>query len=181
VETQNRANEHALSLDGAAFAKLLALLPLANYRAGETVLTAGSKSRRLLILKSGAVVILKDSIEIARVDEPDAVFGELSALLDLPHTVDVRALEDSQFHVADAALLGNNSVALLHVARILARRLVAANNCFVELKRQLQAGQSSSTLSKTLGKIEEILRSRRYQFRDLTLLTSVFCAPFGPF
>jgi len=81
VETQNRANEHALGLDGAAFAKLLALLPLANYRAGETVLTAGSKSGRLLILKSGAVIILKDSIEIARVEEPGAVFGELSALL----------------------------------------------------------------------------------------------------
>ena len=74
METQNRANEHALGLDGAAFAKLLTLLPLANYRAGETVLTAGSKSRRLLILKSGAVVVLKDSIEIARVEEPGAVF-----------------------------------------------------------------------------------------------------------
>jgi signal-transduction protein with cAMP-binding, CBS, and nucleotidyltransferase domain len=83
VETQNRANEHALGLHGAAFAKLLALLPLANYRAGETVLTAGSKSGRLLILKSGAVVILKDSIEIARVEESGAVFGELSALLAL--------------------------------------------------------------------------------------------------
>jgi len=158
VETQNRANEHALGVDGAAFAKLLALLPLANYRAGETVLTTGSKSGRLLILKSGAVVILKDSIEIARVEEPGAVFGELSALLDQPHTADVRALEDSQFHVADAALLGNSPVALLHVARILARRLVAANNCFVELKNQLQAGQSPSALSKMLGKIEEVLR-----------------------
>ena len=115
METQNRANEHALGLDGAAFAKLLTLLPLANYRAGETVLTAGSKSRRLLILKSGAVVVLKDSIEIARVEEPGAVFGELSALLDQPHTADVRASKDSQFHVADPALLGSNPVALLHV------------------------------------------------------------------
>jgi hypothetical protein len=39
-----------------------------------------------------------------------------------------------------------------------ARRLVAANNCFVELKNQLQAGQSPSALSKMLGKIEEVLR-----------------------
>jgi CRP/FNR family transcriptional regulator, cyclic AMP receptor protein len=158
VETRDRANEQALDLDGAAFAKLLALLPLANCRAGETVLTAGSKSGRLLILKNGAVAVLKDSVEIARVEEAGAVFGELSALLDQPHTADVRALEDSQFHVADAALLGSNPVALLHVARILARRLVAANNCFVELKNQLQAGQSSSALSKILGKIEEVLR-----------------------
>ena len=158
METRSSADEHALALDGAAFAKLLAVLPLANYRAGETVLTAGSKSRRLPILKSGAVVILKDSIEIARVEGPGAVLGELSALLDRPHTADVRALEDSQFHIADAALLRKDPIALLHVARILARRLVAANNCFVELKNQLQAGQSPSALSKMLGKIEEVLR-----------------------
>lgn len=158
METQNRADEHAPGLDGAAFAKLLALLPLAYYRAGETVLTAGSKSGRLLILNSGAVVVLKDSIEIARVKEPGAVFGEISALLDQPHTADVRALEDSRFHVAEAALLGKDPIALRHVARILARRLVAANGCFVELKNQLQAGQSPSALGKMLGKIEEILR-----------------------
>jgi len=81
-----------------------AALPLATYRAGETVLAAGSKSRRLLILKTGAVVVLKDSVEIARVDEPGAIFGELSALSDLPHTAGVRALEDAQFHIADATL-----------------------------------------------------------------------------
>jgi CRP-like cAMP-binding protein len=33
------------------------------------------------------------------------VFGELSVLLDQPHTADVRALEASQFYVADAATL----------------------------------------------------------------------------
>ena len=49
--------------------------------------------------------------------EPGAVFGELSALLDQPHTADVRALETSQFHVTDAAdLLAQDSVALLYVA-----------------------------------------------------------------
>ena len=52
-----------------AFEKSLALLPLATYRAGETILTEGSKSDRLLILKKGAVAIIKDSIEIARVEE----------------------------------------------------------------------------------------------------------------
>ena len=105
--TQNRTNEDAVGLDGAPFEKKLAALPLVTYRAGETVLTAGSKTGQLLILKTGTVVILKDSIEIARVEEPGAVIGELSALLDRPHTADVRILEDSQFHVADAALLEN--------------------------------------------------------------------------
>jgi CRP-like cAMP-binding protein len=39
------------------------------------------------------------------VAEPGAVFGELSVLLDQPHTADVRALETSQFHIANATTL----------------------------------------------------------------------------
>lgn len=156
METQNRAIEVPAGLGGAGFEN--SVLPLATYRAGETIVTAGSKTGRLLILKTGAVAILKDSIEIARVKEPGAVLGEISALLDEPHTADVRAVEDSQFHVADAALLEKDPVAVLHVARILARRLVATGTGLVELKKQLQAGQSPSALSKMLGKIEEVLR-----------------------
>jgi CRP-like cAMP-binding protein len=48
---------------------------------------------------------VKEDTEIARVAEPGAVFGELSVLLDQPHTADVRALETSQFHIANAATL----------------------------------------------------------------------------
>jgi hypothetical protein len=67
--------------------------------------------------KLGALPIVKEDIEIAKVREPGAVLGELSALLDQPHTADVRALETSQFHVADASiLLGKDPVALLYVA-----------------------------------------------------------------
>jgi CRP/FNR family transcriptional regulator, cyclic AMP receptor protein len=52
------------------------------------------------------------------------VFGELSVLLDQPHTADVRALEVSQFHVADAAtILRVDPIALLYVATVLAQRL----------------------------------------------------------
>src|SRR6266700_1635635 len=109
-------DENPMDPDAAAFEKLFAALPLTTYVAGETILRAGMKTGRLLILKSGAVVILKDSIGITRVEHPGAVFGELSALLDQPHTADVRALEDSQFHVADAALLKRDPVAMVYVA-----------------------------------------------------------------
>jgi CRP-like cAMP-binding protein len=120
-------------------------------------MSAGTKSGRLLILKSGSVAILKDSVEIAKVDEPGAVFGELSALLDMPHTADVRALTESRFHVADAALLGKDPAALLEVARILARRIVAANKSVVEFKTQIQAGSPPGVLNKMLKRVEEIL------------------------
>ena len=91
--------------DSDLFLRRLGALPLATYRAGENVLTAGSRTGQLLILKKGAVSISKEAVEIARVAEPGTVFGELSALLNQPHTADVRALESSEFYVADATAL----------------------------------------------------------------------------
>jgi CRP/FNR family cyclic AMP-dependent transcriptional regulator len=127
---------HTIS-DNAVFQQSLVALPLAIYRAGETVLSAASTTGRLLVLEEGAVTVVKEGVEIAQVTEPGAVFGELSALLGQPHTADVHALEDSQFHVAStAAPLMQDPIALLYVATALARRVDSANRDLVELKRQ---------------------------------------------
>ena len=139
------------------FHKRLTEFPLVTYQAGDTVIATGSRTGRLLMLRRGGVAIVKDAVEIARVTEAGAVFGELSALLDQPHSADVRALETSKFHVADAALLLNDPVALLCIAAVLARRLDGANRAFIELKGQIQAGQPSSAINKTVEKIEELL------------------------
>ena len=95
-----------------------------------------SKTGRLLILKKGNVAIVKEDTEIAKVAEPGAVFGELSVLLNQPHTADVRALETSQFHIANATtLFEQNPMAVLHVATVLAHRLDGANlRCYIQLK-----------------------------------------------
>jgi CRP-like cAMP-binding protein len=106
-------------------------LPVATYRAGETVLVAGSSTGRLLFLKDGAVEVVREGTEIATVDTPGAVFGEISALLNKPHTADVYALKASQFYVADAALLRSSAAALSYVAAALARRLDRANDVLV--------------------------------------------------
>jgi CRP-like cAMP-binding protein len=125
--------------DIAVFQKSIAELPIATFQRGETLLKAGSKTGLLLILKKGAVAIFKDEIEIAKVTEPGAVFGELSALLDQPHTADVRALETTELHVANAdALLVHNPIALLYVAAVLARRLDDSNRHLIEIGTQLQ-------------------------------------------
>jgi CRP/FNR family transcriptional regulator, cyclic AMP receptor protein len=136
----------------------LAALPLASYGAGATVFAEGTKTGRLLILKSGAVSIVRSGVEIATVAKPGAVFGELSALLDEPHSADVRTLEASEFHVADAAaLLGQDPAAVLYVAVVLARRMDDANRAFFELKTQLAAGDPPGLIGATLDKIEGLL------------------------
>jgi CRP-like cAMP-binding protein len=90
--------------------------------------------------------------------EPGAVFGELSALLNQPHTADVRTLETSEFRVARAELLEEDPAALLYVAAILAQRLNLANQTVVELKSQIQLHHMiRSTIGKGVKKMEELL------------------------
>jgi CRP-like cAMP-binding protein len=144
--------------DEAIFQKSLATLPCVTFQAGETVIAEGSRTGRLLILGKGTVSIIKKDTEIAMVAEPGAVFGELSILLDQPHTAEVRAVETSLFHVADAAsFLAQHPVAVLYVATVLARRLDGANRTLIQLKSQLHAGEPDSLIAKTVSKMERLL------------------------
>jgi len=143
-----------MSRDDAAFEKMLSALPVRTYHAGETIVSDGSKTGRLFILKSGEVAVLKNSTELARVDQPGAVFGELAALLDQPHGADVRALRDSDFHVEDITLLEKDPVLLLAVARTLARRFVIVNETLVALKNEIQIGPSPSAVRNVIAKME---------------------------
>lgn len=146
--------------DNAALQRAVAALPVWAYEADETILAQGTRTGRLLILKRGAVCIVAGGIEIARVAEPGAVFGELSALLDQPHGADVRTLEACEFYAADAAvLLTQQPAVLLYVATLLARRLDLANRGLVELKGELAGGASAGVVRSALGKVEGLLSS----------------------
>ena len=81
--------------DAAVFQTRLARLPTTEYQLGENVLSAGSRTGKLFVLKSGTVEVAKDGVQLAEVTTPGAVFGELGLLMDQPHTADVRTLERS--------------------------------------------------------------------------------------
>jgi CRP/FNR family transcriptional regulator, cyclic AMP receptor protein len=121
-----------------------------------------------MILKKGAVAVIKDDVEIAKVSEPGAVFGELSILLDEPHTADVRALEASQFHVADEAFLAKDPLAFIYIATVLARRVNTANRALIELKRQLEAGEPRSMIAETIAEIDFCLVYAGYPSNPLS-------------
>jgi CRP-like cAMP-binding protein len=154
------------------FRSRLAGLPVLTFRAGEIVLAAGSTTGQLLVLRQGAVEILRDGIQLARVSEQGAVFGELAALLNKPHTADVRALEDSVFSVADAPMLfGETPSPLLYVAALLARRLDRANTALLDVKHQLRASKSHSEIASSVANLEQLLNGG----------TGYSGYPFGPF
>jgi CRP/FNR family transcriptional regulator, cyclic AMP receptor protein len=144
--------------DVAAFERRLADLPVVKHPAHEVVLTAGSKTGRLLFLKSGAVEVIKDGVQIANVSAPGSVFGDQAVLLDQPHTADVRTVEQSEFYVADApAMFVVDPTVALYVATILARRIDTANRSLIEVKHQLKAGEPPNAIGRTVEKVEELL------------------------
>lgn len=113
-------------------------LPLREVGEGEVVLSEGECTGLLLILVSGEVVVTKDGVEVTRCADPGAFFGDLSALLGLPHTAEVRAASPSRFRVIEnpVEFLESHPRVMLQLCRLLARRLDAVNRYLVDLKHQ---------------------------------------------
>ena len=122
-------------VDVAMFLTGLSTLPLETYQAGDLILRKGQTAGRLFILKEGAVEVVDGDERIAVSRESGAVFGEIGVLLDQPPMADVRVLEPSTFYVAAGKVfLRVHREAALHVAELLARRLVAAHRRLDEVR-----------------------------------------------
>jgi CRP/FNR family cyclic AMP-dependent transcriptional regulator len=135
---------------------LLALssgLPLLTVGDGEVLIEEGAPPGPLLVLASGSVVIEHDGTPFARIDDPGAVFGEMSAVLDQPATATVRAAGEVQVRVADdpVAFLGDHPGAALVVLRTTASRLDGMTRYLVDVKRQL------ADAGGHLGLVDQIL------------------------
>ncbi|MBI3735224.1 cyclic nucleotide-binding domain-containing protein [Candidatus Sumerlaeota bacterium] len=128
-------------------------LPLRRVSRGETLIEEGKTQAELYFLVSGAVEIVKGGVQIVRVTDPGAVFGEMSILLKQPHSAEVRALEDSEFRVAarPEEILRDSPELALYIAEILARRLDALNRYLVDVKTQFKERADH------LGMLDEIL------------------------
>ena len=109
-----------------------------NISAGTIVIHEGGTSGHLYVLIEGRLEVLKGDTVVASIGEPGAVLGEMSVLLDKPHTATVRAASDStMYEFADAAsfLREQPEVALL-LARLLAERLNVATTYLADLSQQ---------------------------------------------
>jgi CRP/FNR family cyclic AMP-dependent transcriptional regulator len=109
-----------------------------NVTAGTEVLHEGGRTGHLYVLIEGRLEVVKGDTVVATLTEPGAVLGEMSVLLDQPHTATVRAAQDSVIYVIDdaASFLRKQPAVALIIARMLAQRLNVANTYLADLKRQ---------------------------------------------
>lgn len=130
-------------------------LPEESFPAGACLLEEGHKSGVLYILAAGSVEVLKGDFQINTVAEPGALFGEVSALLGLPHMATVKALEAVRCFVVrdpDVFLRSHPEIAL-GLSKLLARRLHYVTTYLVDLKSQFEDRDDH------LGMVDEVLES----------------------
>jgi CRP/FNR family cyclic AMP-dependent transcriptional regulator len=118
--------------------------PAKTLAAGTILLEQGVKTGRMYVLVRGSIEILRGSTQVAILDDPGALVGEMSILLNSPHTATARALTEIEaYFIADGAeFFRQRPEASYLVARMLARRLNAATTYLADLKQQF-AGETN--------------------------------------
>jgi CRP/FNR family cyclic AMP-dependent transcriptional regulator len=137
-------------------------LPREEFPEGSVLLTEGETSGRLYVLADGCVEVLRGGTQVAVVDEPGAVFGEMSVLLNRPHTATVKTTSPVGvfvFEDGEGFLKSKPEIAFL-LGRLLAERLNAATSYLADLKRQFEHQGNH------LGMVGEVLETLIHQQRE---------------
>jgi CRP/FNR family cyclic AMP-dependent transcriptional regulator len=133
--------------------------PRKHFAPGAILIAEGETSGRLYVLAEGSVEVLRGDTQIAVVTEAGSVLGEMSVLLNRPHTATVRATSPVGvfvFEDAESFLMSHPEIAFL-LGKLLAERLNAATTYLVDLKRQFEGHGNH------LGMVGEVLETLIHQ------------------
>jgi CRP/FNR family cyclic AMP-dependent transcriptional regulator len=113
-------------------------LPEESVGADKVILAEGEKSGLIFILIEGDVEILKRDLSITRITDPGAILGDISALLDIPHTATVKTVTPCRFYKVEnqSDFLRTNTEICYPLAVMLARRLHSVTNYLADIKEQ---------------------------------------------
>jgi len=114
--------------------------PAVRFESGETIIPEGARLGKLFVLIEGQIEVVRKDTQVSHVDEPGSVLGEMSVLLDMPHSATVKALSDVDAYVIDDAMkfLESRSEVAIHIATLLARRLYYTTTYLVDLQQQVE-------------------------------------------
>ena len=133
--------------------------PLEIVPDGAILLAEGDRTGRVFALAEGELEVLRGDTQVAILNEPGSIVGEMSVLLDAPHSATVRALGDAKVRRVDdgAAFFAERPELAWLLARLLARRLHAGTSYLADLKQQF-AG-----FGNHLDMVGEVLESLLHQ------------------
>jgi len=114
------------------------IAPLETVPDGAILLAEGDRTGRVFALAEGELEVLRGETQVAILTEPGSIVGEMSVLLDAPHSATVRALGEAKVHRVEdgAAFFASRPELGWLLARLLARRLNAGTTYLADLKRQ---------------------------------------------
>jgi len=95
------------------------------FPAGSVLIPEGGKLNTMFVLRSGELEVVRDRVVVTTIRQPGTIFGEMSVLLDAPHSATVRANTPVEVYVIPNAVeaLEHRPHLLLQIARLLAKRL----------------------------------------------------------
>lgn len=139
--------------------------PKVEVPAGEVLIEADTISDKLFVLDEGTLEVHRGEISINMISDPGALFGEISALLGVPHTASVRAVTPCSIYVVEgaSALLDTNPAFVLPIARLLAERLQLATGYLVDVKRQFAGRTDHFEMVDEV--LEALLNAQQHPFR----------------
>ena len=73
-------------------------IPLEHVPGGTVLLEEGQNTGRVYVLAKGRIEVIRGDTQVAVLDEPGSLVGEMSVLLGAPHTATARALGDAKIH-----------------------------------------------------------------------------------
>jgi CRP-like cAMP-binding protein len=106
--------------------------------AGAELIASGAVPGRMFVLATGSVTVERDGVPFARIDNPGAIFGEMSVVLGCTATATVRAATQIEVYVIaePQAFLVERPGAALAVLRTTAARLDGLTRYLVDVKAQ---------------------------------------------
>ncbi len=130
-----------------------------DFAPGSVLIAEGETTGRLYVLAEGSVEVLRGDTPVALVSEAGSIFGEMSVLLNRPHTATVRAATPVRAFVFDDAegFLKSSPEIAFFLSKLLAERLAAATTYLVDIKRQFEGHGDH------LGMVGEVLEMLIYQ------------------
>lgn len=129
--------------------------PVKSLPAGALLIEAGEAGGELYVLETGRLAVERDGIDIAEISEAGALIGEMSVLLGVDHSANVRALTPVRVRLIDDGIrwLEINPIAALHVATLACQRLNATSAMLVEMRKEAGGHKETGFLERLFGAV----------------------------